>query len=57
MEFLGFLDENDVRYGGIQSIFSERSVCPNHVFIKKNRPNCFASRLMFVDINSPIHRW
>ena len=35
MEFLGFLDENDVRYGGIRCIFSERSVCPNHVFIKK----------------------
>ena len=35
MVFLEFLDENDVRYGGIRSIFSERSVCPNHVFIKK----------------------
>ena len=44
-------------YGGIRSIFSERSVCPNHVFIKKNRPKYFASRLMFGDTNSPIHRW
>ena len=35
MEFLRCLDENDVRYGGIRSIFTERSVCPNHVFIKK----------------------
>ena len=26
MEFLGFLDETDVKHGAIRSIFSERSV-------------------------------
>ena len=58
MDFLGFSDENDVKHGAIQSILSERRVCPNNVFIRKNGLNSFVSRLIFVDINSPtIHGW
>ena len=37
MDFLGFSDENDVKNGAIRSILSERRVCPNHVFTRKNR--------------------
>ena len=45
MNFLGFPDENDIKHEAISSIFIERTVCSNHVFIRKNRLNWFVSWL------------